>query len=273
MVTLMTPSRKTFTKDELERAISNNELVLFYQPEFNLEESVFEGVEALVRWNHPEGLLQPAQFLPEIESEGLLLKMGDWVLEEACRQSKVWKEKGLPPLRMAINIYTEQFQQANFVDNVLSMLAKYQVDPGTFELELTENMIIHVDDLAAHENIRRLRARGVMIALDDFGTGFSSISHLKRIRVDRIKIDRSYIQYIHMNTDDAAIVKAIIALANGLSLRSLAEGVETHHQLQVLLKYDCQEVQGFYFSDPLSAQETEEFLKKYQKNPFIFRRR
>lgn len=268
----MESSKKSvISKDELDKAFINNELVLYYQPQFNLVNSVLDGVEALVRWNHPQGLKQPGEFLPAMEACGLTSKLGEWVLDAACKQCKEWKDKGLKPVRMAINVYSDQFQERDFVKAVLNTLAKYQIDPTYLELEITENMVIYADDTVTHDNIRRLRARGIQIALDDFGTGFSSISHLKRIQVDRIKIDRSYIECVHINAEDAAIVKAIIALAAGLNLRSLAEGVESHHQLQMLLKYDCQEAQGYYFSEPLTAQETEEFLKQHQNNPFIFK--
>ena len=258
------------TKQDLENAFAKQEFVLYYQPQFNLTSSTFEGVEALVRWKHPNGLLLPDDFLKVLEEKGMISRLGEWVLETVCKQNKEWEKKGLFPVRIAVNIYNEHFQQSNFVDVVLSVLEKYKIDPRLLELELSENLIIHAHDTVAYENIKRLRVEGIKIALDDFGTGFSSISHLKRITVDRIKIDKSYIKNIHLNKDDATIVKAIIALAEGLDLQSLAEGVESQNQLQVLMKYECHEAQGFYFSEPLTAQETEEFLLLYRQNPFIF---
>jgi EAL domain-containing protein (putative c-di-GMP-specific phosphodiesterase class I) len=263
--------KHAISHDEINNAFLNNEFALYYQPQFNLLSSSFEGVEALVRWVRPNGMLLPGDFLYAVEKAGLIVRLGEWVLNEACQQNKDWQTKGLLPIRMAVNIYGEQFYQPNFVDAIFAVLDKYKLEARFLELELHENIIIHTGDHAVYDNIVRLRSRGITIALDDFGTGFSSIGHLKRIRVDRIKIDQSYIKHIHTNAEDAAIVKAIIALAAGLNLKSLAEGVESHQQLQVLLKYDCQEAQGFYFSEPLTAQETEDFLQLYDNNPFRFK--
>ncbi|EKD71837.1 MAG: diguanylate cyclase/phosphodiesterase with PAS/PAC sensor(s) [uncultured bacterium] len=259
-------------KSDIINALQNQELVLFYQPQFNLKTSRFEGVEALIRWQHPnDGLIMPDDFLSLAEEWDVIADIGQWVLEKACFQNKRWQDNGLTPIRIAVNVYDKQFQQQNFVDVVLDVLKRSQLNPKYLELEIAENTIIHDNDADVISRINCLRNLGVIITLDDFGTGFSSISHLKKIHVDRLKIDKSFIKNIHTNPDDAAIVRAIIALASGMNMQALAEGVEKQEQLELLLAYDCHEVQGFYFAEALSAKETEDFLKFNQNNPFIYK--
>lgn len=256
-------------KVELLRAIKNQELVLHYQPQFNLATTQFEAVEALIRWQHPKrGLLLPAAFLSVAEESGFLVRMGEWVLRTACMQNKAWQEKGLNPIRVAVNISGKQFHQKDFVEMVMRVLEETRMKPQYLELELTENIIIHDDDGKVIQKIHRLKNLGVIITLDDFGTGYSSISHLRKFPVDRIKIDKTYIQNTIHSADDAAIVQAIIALANSLNLRVLAEGVESYPQLAFLMPHAQIEIQGFYFSKPAPAKEIEEFLLHYQSNPF-----
>jgi len=263
-------SGKEKLKKELLRAIKSQEFVLYYQPQFNLTTAKFDGVEALIRWRHPErGILLPADFISVAEESGLIVRIGEWVVKTACKQNKAWQKKGLPFIRVAVNVSGKQFQQNEFVEFVMQTLQKFQLKPQYLELELTENIIIHDDDEKIIHTIHRLKKLGVQIALDDFGTGYSSISYLKKIPIDRIKIDRTYIQNINANSDDAAIVRAIIALATTLNLEVLAEGVESLRQLEMLISQDCKEAQGFYFSKPLPAEEVEKFLIFYQNNPFL----
>ena len=246
---------------DLIRAVKDNQFVLYYQPQFNLDTSKFEGMEALIRWSHPRrGLMMPQDFLHLAEETGLIVRIGEWVLKTACEQNKKWQNMGFPALRIAVNVAGKQFQQHNFVSVVMDILKQCNLDPKYLELEVTENFIVQNDETIVN-NIKELKQAGVSIALDDFGTGYSSISHLKKIPVDRIKIDKSYIQNINDNNDDAAIVKAIIVLAKALNLQVLAEGVETLKQLQMLMFNECKEVQGFYFSKPLPAAEVEKLLQ------------
>lgn len=256
-------------KDALLNAVKQGELVLYYQPQYNLRTSRFEGVEALIRWQHPQkGLLMPNAFVPLAESSGLILRIGEWVLRTACQQNKVWLDKGLPPLRMAVNISSRQFNQKDFVELVVNILHDVKLRPAQLELEIMENIILH-EDVRVIDTIRRLKKIGVKVALDDFGTGYSSISHLKRIPIDRIKIDKAFVKHIHEKEDDEAIIKAIIGLAMGLNMHVCAEGVETPEQLEKLRLHGCVEAQGYYFSEPKPAAEIEKFLLRYASHPFI----
>jgi EAL domain-containing protein (putative c-di-GMP-specific phosphodiesterase class I) len=269
---------KTFTQNELSDksadklaadlliAINNNELVLYYQPQFNVATSTFEGMEALVRWQHPKlGLLLPDEFLKVAEKTNLIILLDEWVLKTACLQFKVWQEKKLSPLRLAVNVSAKQFKQDNFVDFVLGILTETGMLPQCLELELNENMVIQEDDYAVIGMIEKLNETGILIALDDFGTGNSSLEYLKRIPVNRIKIDKSYIQNIHQNNSDAEMVKSLVMLASELNLQLVAEGVETLKQMQMLLFHECKQIQGFYISEPLPAEQMEKFLITSQK--------
>lgn len=253
-------------KNDLRNAIKNNEFVLYYQPQFNLATSMFDGIEALLRWKHPtRGLLLPKDFLTVAEEAGFIIIIGEWVLKTACKQNKAWQEKGFVPVRMAVNISSRQFHQRDFVEMVVRVLNDVRLKPKYLELELTENIILHDADKVIQQ-IQRLKNLGISIALDDFGTGYSSISYLKRIAVDRIKIDKSFIQNAHQDKNDLAIVRSIITLAEGLNVQVVAEGVETLKQLKPLLAYHCDEVQGFYFSVPLPADEIEKILFSFQED-------
>lgn len=252
-------------KIELLSALKNEEFVLYYQPQFNLASGLFEGVEALIRWQHPtKGLLLPMEFISVAEESGLIVRIGEWVLRTACQQTKLWQEMGIPLLRIAVNISARQFKQKDFVELVMQIVKEANLKPQFLELELTENMTFPDDDEKMINAIRRLKKLGVLIALDDFGTGYSSISHLRKIPIDRIKIDKMYIQHIHSKAEDAAIVRAIIVLGQSLNLDVMAEGVETLEQLALLSSQECKEIQGFYFSEPLSSEEVEKFLLIHQ---------
>lgn len=267
----MESSKQDELKHSLLKALKNHELIIHYQPQFNLNNSQFEGVEALLRWIHPtEGLLLPSQFIKLAENSGLIVHIGEWVIKTACEQIKAWQDKGLPPIKVAVNISGRHFRHKDFVEFVIKTLNRIHLKPKYLELEITENTIIHDDDHKIIKTIRRLKKLGIQIALDDFGTGYSSISYLKKIPIDRLKIDKTFIKNINTNSDDAAIVRAIISLASSLNLQVVAEGVESLKQLKTLLSQECKEVQGFYFSEALPAVEVEKFLIFYQNNPLIF---
>lgn len=256
-------------RSELLQALKHDQLVLYYQPQFNLYNGKFDGLEALLRWQHPgKGLLQPNSFLSIAEQSGLIVLIGEWVLKQACQQNKSWQDQQLNVVRIAVNVARRQFEQKNFVDSVKAILHETGLAAEYLEIELTENIILR-DEEKVIRQIHQLKDLGISIALDDFGTGYSSISYLKKIPVDRIKIDRSYIANIDNNREDAAIVRAIIELAIGLNMYVIAEGVETLKQLQTLMNYQCVEVQGYYFSMPLPAAEVEKFLKPSDRNPLI----
>lgn len=247
---------------ELHRALKNNEFILYYQPQFNLATSTFEGVEALIRWKHPhKGLLMPLNFISTVEESDLIVDVGEWVLRSACLQMRDWQDKGLSPVRMAVNVANKQLKQHNFYEVVMNTLNEVHLDPICLELELSENVIINNDDGDVIDTIKRLKNAGILIALDDFGIGHSNATYLAKIPVDRIKIDKSYINNIHNNDNDAAIVKSLILLAEKLNLQIVAEGVETLMQLQMLLTHECKEIQGYYFSEPLPAEQVEIFLR------------
>lgn len=254
-----------FQKEQkLTEAISQNELELYYQPQFNTTTKRFEGVEALLRWNHPvQGMLTPDAFIALAEETGLIVPIGEWVIRTACRQIKMLQEMGFSPIRVGVNVSHRQFTQGNLVELIQTILNDLKLDAKYLELELTENIIISHFEVI--DKITQIKALGVKIALDDFGTGYSSLSYLKKIPLDRIKIDRSYIENIYMSSDDEVIIKAIIAMASSLNLSVLAEGVETKKQLKFLKHFDCSEIQGYYFSKPLSFEGLVNFLKKSDK--------
>ena len=244
---------------DLHHAIENDEFFLCYQPQYDLSDNRLASVEALIRWMHPtKGLLLPIDFIPLAEETGLVSALSEWVLRTACKQNKAWQEAGLPSVRMAVNITTHEFKQLNFVNLIKHVLEETQLKPEYLELELTENIIINSID--ATNKIVKLKELGINIAIDDFGTGYSSLNYLRKIPLDRLKIDQSFIQNIDINRGDEVIIQAIITMAKNLNLEILAEGVETQKQLDFLKSKKCGEVQGFYFSKPLRAEQLEELL-------------
>lgn len=249
---------------QLRNALINDELFLNYQPEYDINTGRIVAAEALLRWHHPEkGILLPIDFVPLAEETGLIISIGEWVIRTACKQNKAWFDAGLPPMRVAVNVVSQQLKQKNFVSIVGQILQESGLKPELLEIELTENIIINSLDII--KTITDLKELGVTIALDDFGTGYTSLGHLNKIPLDRLKIDRSFIENIKTVDDDDVIIRAVIAMAHNLNLEVLAEGVETEQQLNFLKTHHCSEVQGYYYSQPLNAESFRELLDKSKK--------
>jgi diguanylate cyclase (GGDEF)-like protein/PAS domain S-box-containing protein len=237
----------------MRRGLERGEFKLHYQPKIELATQRIVGVEALVRWQHPQiGLIHPIEFIPLAEESGLILPLGEWVLAEACRQQVAWKDQGLDGLRVAINMSPRQFRQEDLAERVAAVFADTGADPACVTLELTESMVMQ-DVNSTLVALRTLKNLGLTISLDDFGTGYSSLSYLRRFPIDELKIDKSFINDIHENADDAAIASAIIAMAISLGLGVVAEGVERKEQAELLMKMGCPQVQGYYFGRPMDA--------------------
>lgn len=250
-----------FLEGSLRRALERREFVLHYQPKIDLETGAITGVEALLRWRHPErGLIPPALFVPIAEDCGLIVPIGRWVLHEACRQAQGWVDAGLPPLPVAVNISAVEFQSKDFLDGVRAILKETRLDPGCLELELTESVLMQ-DAEATVRALAALKAIGVRLAIDDFGTGYSSLSYLRRFPIDTLKIDQSFVREITAGSLDDTIVSAIISMGRTLNQRVVAEGVETGEQLASLQRQHCGEGQGYHFSRPVSAAELVALLK------------
>ena len=236
----------------LRQALDRGEFVLHYQPQVDAETREIVGVEALIRWCHPEmGMIQPVRFISLAEETGQIIAIGDWVLETACRQARAWCDAG-HPIPVSVNLSARQFRQRDIAERVEKVLSEFQLAPELLELELTESMVMH-DPERAVASLRRLRSMGVRVSIDDFGTGYSSLSYLKRFEIDKLKIDRSFVSDIPHDANDMAIAGAVIALGKSLKLRVVAEGVETVGQFNFLRAQGCHDIQGFYFSRPVDA--------------------
>ena len=246
----------------LRRAIDRQELLLYYQPKLDLSTREIIGMEALIRWKTPEGnLILPAKFIPLAEANGLIMPIGKFVMQTACRQNKMWQEAGLKKICVAINVSGLQFGQKDFVNEVLTVLENTGLDPQYLELEITETIIMR-DPESAVRNLNELKEAGIRISLDDFGTGYSSFSYLQRLPLDAIKIDISFIRRVASDPNNAVIVKAIIAMAHNLNLKVIAEGVEDEHQLEFLKEHKCDIIQGYLFSPPVPAAEFSDLLTR-----------
>ncbi len=249
----------------LRNAIGGKEFVLYYQPKIDLQTSEISGVEALIRWMHPErGLIPPGQFVPIAEESGLIVPIGEWVLTEACRQAREWLDQGLPPVRVAVNVSALQFLAKDFFTNVRSALHSTGVTPQNLELELTETVLMQ-DAESAVETLYSLKALGVQLAVDDFGIGYSSFSYLRKFPLDCLKVDRSFINDIAPGSDNATILSALINIGKSLNHRVVAEGVETQEQVSYLRNQGCDEGQGYFFSHPVMAHKFAEFLESRSK--------
>jgi diguanylate cyclase (GGDEF)-like protein/PAS domain S-box-containing protein len=237
----------------LRRALENDEFLLHFQPKMNVNSGRISGVEALLRWNRPGyGLVLPAQFVPVMEETGLIVRVGAWVIDAACRQIAAWSASGVREMRVAVNVSSRQFVEGDLEGQVKAALAHHRIDAGMLELELTESALMSNAEHAI-EVLTRLKALGIRISIDDFGTGYSSLAYLKRFPIDKLKIDIAFVRDVTTNPDDAAIALAIIGMAHSLNMEVIAEGVESPAQLAYLGRHRCDEIQGFHFSRPLAA--------------------
>lgn len=252
--------RRAALERDLRIALQKQQFRLHYQPQLDLATGRIVGVEALLRWRHPErGEISPAEFIPVAESSGLIMPIGDWVLRTACREARAWQDAGLPPVRVAINLSAMQFRHRNLLDTITSALAESGLEPRWLEVELTESLIMR-DVRATIDTLQHLHELGVQIAVDDFGTGYSSLSYLTRFPVSKIKLDKSFVRDVDKR-DGAAIARTVIALGHSLNMKVMAEGVETEYQLRFLREHACNEVQGYYFSRPMSAGAIQRLLR------------
>jgi diguanylate cyclase (GGDEF)-like protein/PAS domain S-box-containing protein len=246
-------------ENNLRKALENDEFILYYQPKIDLATKKVSGMEALIRWKRPEGILLPSTFIAAAETSDLIIPIGEWVLKKAFMQNKIWQTEGLAPITMSVNLSVRNLNN-NLLQLMEKTLEETQLDPNTFEIELTESVLM--DNVENNiEILRSLKAMGVQISIDDFGTGYSSLSYLKRFPIDTLKIDQAFVRDIATDPDDAAIVTAIIAMAHSLGFKVIAEGVETQEQLKFLCEHGCDEIQGFYFGRPLPVDEATHFMK------------
>jgi diguanylate cyclase (GGDEF)-like protein len=252
---------RQFLEASLCRALERREFELHYQPKMDLKSGRITGVEALIRWHHPErGLLPPGEFIPIAESCGLIVPIGRWVLREACMQAREWQGAGLPEIPVAVNISSVEFRDKNFVENLRATLNETGLEPRHLELELTESVLMqHVESTAVV--LGEVRAMGVQLVVDDFGTGYSSLSYLSQFPINTLKIDRLFVQGITSERDDAPIISAVINMGRSLMQRVIAEGVETREQLAFLQSRGCDEAQGYYFSRPVVAEQFAKLLE------------
>ena len=266
-----TPVMKDVANETMElstnlyRAIEKNELELYYQPQLSCHNNQIMGVEALIRWRHPVmGLISPAKFIPIAEKTGLILPIGEWVLRTACQQNKKWQEQGLPKIRMGVNLSLRQFHNNDLLNLVESVLKETKLAPQYLELEITETIAMKEKSYIIN-TLNAFRQIGVSIAIDDFGTEYSSLSYLKHLPVDRLKVAMQFIRGIGIDHKDEALAKGIIVLAKSIGMNVIAEGVETKEQLEFLKNHNCDEIQGYYFFKPLAEAEMTKLLITYNK--------
>lgn len=246
--------KEALMEAHLRRAIEFNELSIHLQPQMDLITKRIDSFEALLRWNNRKfGFVSPAQFIPIAEASGLIIEIGDWILEQVCRYQAEWREKGYRPVRIAVNISPKQFRQENFARKIEALLNKYDVSPNYLEVEITESSMTNMED--TFSTLTELKRLGVYVSVDDFGTGYSSLSYLKRYPIDIIKIDQSFIADIEKDHKNEAIIKAILLLSHNLGLEVVAEGVEEQFQEDFLKEYRCQKVQGYYYNKPLPVDD------------------
>ena len=247
-------AKRTLLEAALQRVVEREELLLHYQPVIDLKTGNITGMEALVRWHHPKfGLIPPDEFIPLADETGLIIEIGEWVLQQACKQAKAWQNAGFGSMSMAVNVSAVQLGQPQLLSCVADVLRRTGLDPACLELEITESVLMR-DAETSINTLRALKEMGIKIAMDDFGTGYSSLSYLKRFPIDILKIDRSFIREVVIDPDNSAIVTAIVALAKSLHLSVVAEGVETKEQLDFLRGENCERAQGYLFSKPLASE-------------------
>ena len=257
--------RRISIEEKLHHSFEDNQLELYYQPQADLNTGKITAIEALLRWNHPEeGLLTPDQFIPVAEECGLILKLGDWVLEEACLQNNSWSRQGLCHVPVAINLSAIQFRQSNLKQTLINVLAKTQMPAELLEIELKESALMQDYNLAV-DFLQLITASGGSVAIDDFGTGYSNLSVLKKMPVNKLKIDRSFVNDLENDENDQIICRTIISMARSMNLETTAEGIETPEQMKFLKDNGCTNMQGYLLSKPLPAGEFETFIKNYEE--------
>jgi EAL domain-containing protein (putative c-di-GMP-specific phosphodiesterase class I) len=237
---------------QLRKALKNNEFVLYYQPKVEIKTGVVKGVEALLRWQNDQCLVSPGDFIPLAEETGLIVPIGEWALSEACRQLKEWHQSARIPLSMSVNLSARQFSGANFLSRVKRIISSSGIDQRFLTLELTESHLLgNIDDKI--KLLHNLKAMGLKLSLDDFGTGYSSLSYLRKLPIDELKIDRSFIKEVSESAESRAIISTIVFLAQSLKLTTVAEGIEQKEELEFLRELGCHQYQGFYFSRPVPS--------------------
>jgi diguanylate cyclase (GGDEF)-like protein/PAS domain S-box-containing protein len=255
--------KKMLIENGLRKAIENDEFYLCYQPQIDLKAGKIIGVEALLRWEHPQfGVISPADFIPVAEDTGLIIQIGHWVLKTACMQSKAWQDVGLPPIVVGVNLSARQFNQSDLVETISEVLQETGLAPQYLEVEITERMTMDVNRTIS--TLQELKKLGIGVSIDDFGIGYSSLHYLKRFPIDKLKIDKSFVRDCMINSNDSTIVTTIIAMSHQLKFNVIAEGVETKEQLLFLQQHGCDEAQGFFFSIPLSKIEFERNCEKIE---------
>lgn len=249
-------------ENALHKALDRHEFTLFYQPKIDSRDHTIIGSEALIRWENTDyGLLSPAQFIPIAEENGLIIPIGEWTLESICNQLNIWKNEGLNPPPIAVNISARQLEQKNFLNTIVTTLEKSKVENELLEIELTESILIK-NSKRNSKKLSKLRDKGMKVAIDDFGTGYSSLAYLSTFPFDKLKIDQSFIRDITSDRTAASLVTSIISMAHSIGVRVIAEGVETEAQMKFLTNYHCDEIQGYYFSRPIPASNFTELMRK-----------
>jgi EAL domain-containing protein (putative c-di-GMP-specific phosphodiesterase class I) len=253
------------TETLLRGALDRDEFILHYQPKVSLKDGKISGLEALLRWQHPErGLVSPAEFIPMLEDTGLIIPVGLWVIRKVCEALKHWESNNVEVVPVAINLSARQLQVKGLAQIVRRILEEYTIDPALLELELTESVLM-IDPDSAVEILRDIKSYGIGLSIDDFGTGYSSLAYLSKLPIDTLKIDRTFIRDIINNHEDAAITRAVIVLAHELGLKVIAEGVETFDQLDLLVKNGCDQIQGYLFSKPVTRDECAALIKSSRR--------
>jgi diguanylate cyclase (GGDEF)-like protein len=260
-------SKKVIMESALRKAIDRNEFILYYQPQVNIVNQQIVGMEALIRWEHPElGLVSPLEFIPLAEESGLIFQIGEWVLRTACKQAKSWQRTGYPNLRLSVNLSILQFHQENLIQIISDVLQETDFDPNNLELEITESVALF-NEKQVLDKLEDMKQLGIRIAIDDFGTGYSSLSYLKKFPVNTLKIDKVFIRDIMTDSDDEALIAAIIAMANKMKFNVIAEGVETESQLSFLSSLQCSEAQGYFFGKPLPPDKFIDLVNDFSMDP------